>query len=200
MKHLNIVLVMVTSAALLAGCASSTSTLYQRFETDKGQPLPIRITDRTASDTSASVLKEINATLPWQLSDGYDTLFAIAAPKPGAAPTYPYGTGRRDTLLVPDQTLGGVVEILPLIDLAVYPSYPRNFYNKNTVRVMVMDLVDSNGTVLKSVITKSSDTLFNRPVLHAAMQWRFRWPGAFRSPIPVWLPVPFIITTPLRGQ
>lgn len=200
MKPLNFVLLMVNCAALLAGCAGSTPTLYERYEMDKGQSLPIRITGRTASDTSAAALKEIDEALPWQLSNGYDTLFAITRPKPGAALTHPYGTGRRDTLLVPEPTLAVVTEIVPFIDLMVSPSYPRHLCNKDTVLVMVMDLVDSNGTVLKSVIIRSNDTLFNRPVLHAAMQWHFRWPATFRSSVPVWLSMPFIIPPRPRAR
>lgn len=84
------------------------------------------------------------------------------------------------------------VDTPPQIVSQAIPEYPEEAKEEQIGgRVIVKLWVDANGDVKKAVVLKSSNEIFNRPSIDAAMKYKFT-PAILRDkPVAVWAIIPF---------
>lgn len=95
-----------------------------------------------------------------------------------------------DTSVVPPA--GGNLDAEPQIIYKVVPKYPEAARKKGMEgRVIVKLWVGPKGNVRKAILMKSTDPIFDKPSLDAAMKYKFS-PGMYRDkPVSVWVIIPF---------
>ena len=84
------------------------------------------------------------------------------------------------------------VDQMPKIISQSIPVYPEKAKKAGIEgRVIVKLWIDTKGDVRKAILLKSTDEIFDKPSLDAAMKYRFS-PAVYRdSPVSVWVVIPF---------
>lgn len=84
------------------------------------------------------------------------------------------------------------VDQMPRIISQTIPVYPEKAKKAGVEgRVIVKLLIDTKGDVRKAILMKSSDGIFDKPSLDAAMKYKFS-PAMYRdNPVSVWVIIPF---------
>lgn len=84
------------------------------------------------------------------------------------------------------------VDQMPRIISQMIPVYPEKAKKAGVEgRVIVKLWIDTKGDVRKAILMKSSDEIFDKPSLDAAMKYKFS-PAMYRdNPVSVWVIIPF---------
>ena len=127
---------------ILIHCFSGAQTTKTGCIPDKGQPLPINLTDSSAVDSA--YLSAISTTGFTDQLDSIRTLTFNTTPS---------------------------ISVLQMV-CPPMPESAEPFRKEGIVKLK--GLVDSSGTMIKVLITRSDNMTYNKAALRAFMQWKFK--------------------------